>query len=49
MNLTVQMRRGDDWITADIYCNAGNPDRFYATMDFDTGGHVMLEAAQTIH
>ena len=49
MNLTVQMRRGDDWITVDVYRNAENPDRFHATMDFDTGVPFLLETAQTIH
>lgn len=49
MNLTVQMRCGEDWISMDVYRNAENPERFHATMDFDTGGHFLLETAQTIH
>lgn len=49
MNLTVQMRRGDGWITIDMYRNPENPGRFHATMDFDTGGHFQLETGETIH
>lgn len=49
MNLTVQMRRGDDWITVDMYRNAEDPGRLHATMDFDTGGHFLLQSSKTPH
>jgi hypothetical protein len=44
-----QMRRGDDWITLELYRNSEEPHRLHAVMDFDTGGHFLLQSAHTIH
>lgn len=49
MNLTIQMRRGDDWITLDLYRNSEDPQRLHAVMDFDTGGHFLLQTDRTLH
>jgi hypothetical protein len=44
-----QMRRGDDWITLELYRNSEEPHRLHAVMDFDTGGHLLLQTDHTIH
>jgi len=44
-----QMRRGDDWITLELYRNEEDPQRLHAVMDFDTGGSILLQTARTIH
>ncbi|MFL1404634.1 hypothetical protein ACJO2E_04715 [Marinobacter sp. M1N3S26] len=49
MHFTVQMRRGEDWITLDMYRNAEEPHRFYTTLDLDTGSHIQLDPSTTIH
>ena len=49
MIFSAQMRRGDDWITLEIYRNSEDPHRLHAVMDFDTGGSVFLQSPQTIH
>lgn len=46
---TAQVRRGDDWITLDLYRNSEAPHRIHAVLDFDTGGGVFLESPHTIH
>lgn len=49
MVLNIQMRREDDWITLDLYRNSEEPHRFHAVMDFDTGGHFLLQTDRTLH
>lgn len=44
-----QMRRGDDWITLELYRNSEEPHRFHAVMDFDTGAHFLLQTSRTLH
>ena len=44
-----QMRRGDDWITLELYQNSEDPHRLNAVMDFDTGGHFLLQTHNTPH
>ncbi len=44
-----QMRRGDDWITLELYRNSEEPDRLHAVMDFDTGAHFLLQTPRTLH
>jgi hypothetical protein len=49
MIFSAQMRRGDDWITLELYRNPDDPHRIHAVMDFDTGGNILFQAPQTVH
>jgi len=44
-----QVRRGDDWITLELYRNTEEPHRMHAVLDFDTGCSILLQTPQTIH
>ncbi|SFR78421.1 hypothetical protein SAMN05216203_3027 [Marinobacter daqiaonensis] len=49
INLTVQMRRGDDWITLDLFQNSEEPNKFYATVDYSSSQHLQVGAGRTVH
>ncbi|KXS47779.1 hypothetical protein [Marinobacter persicus] len=49
MIFNAQMRRGDDWITLELYRNAEDPHRLHAVMDFDTGCNILLQTPKTVH
>ena len=49
INLTVQMRRGDDWITLDLFQNSEEPYKFYATVDYSSSQHLQVGAGRTVH
>ena len=48
INLTVQMRRGEDWITLDLFQNSEEPNRFYATVDYTASQQFQLGAGKTV-
>jgi len=43
------MRRGEDWITLELYRNSEDPHRIHAVMDFNTGGNFLLQTPETLH
>ena len=43
-----QMRRGDDWITLELYRNEEEPDRLHAIVNFDTCGNILLQTEKTL-
>jgi hypothetical protein len=49
MHFNVQMRRGDDWITLDMYRNSEEPHRLHTTLDLQTGAHILLGPSTTTH
>ncbi|WP_431475247.1 hypothetical protein RVM24_08355 [Marinobacter sp. KM021] len=49
INLTVQMRRGEDWITLDLFQNSEEPNKFYATVDHSSSQHLQVGADRTVH
>jgi len=44
-----QMRRGEDWITLELYRNSEDPHRIHAVMDFNTGGRFLQQTPETLH
>ena len=42
IHFTVQMRRGEDWITLDMYRNSEEPHRLHTTLNLQTGAHILL-------
>jgi hypothetical protein len=49
LHINVQMERGEDWMNIDMYQNSEEPDRLLATLDFDTGSHLLMNSAKTLH
>ncbi len=49
INLTVQMRRGEDWITLDLFQNSEEPNKFYATVDYSSSQHLQVGDGRTVH
>lgn len=49
INPTVQMRRGDDWITLDLFQNSEEPNKFYATVDYSSSQHLQVGAGRAVH
>lgn len=49
INLTVQMRRGDDWITLDLFQNSEEPNKFYATLDYSASQQVQIGSGRILH
>ncbi len=49
LHINVQMQRGEGWISIDMYQNSDEPERLLATLDFDTGSHLLLDSAKTLH
>lgn len=49
INLTVQMRRGDDWITLDLFQNSEEPNKFYATVDYSASQHLQVGVGKAVH
>ena len=49
LHINVQMRRGESWINMDMYQNSEEPERLLATLDFDTGSHILVDNAKTVH
>ncbi len=47
INLTVQMRRGEDWITLDLFQNSEEPNKFYATVTTLPASTFNLVRAET--
>lgn len=49
INLTVQMRRGEDWITLDLFQNSEEPNKFYATVDYSSSQQVQIGTGRILH
>jgi hypothetical protein len=49
LHINVQMQRGEDWISIDMYQNSEEPERLLATLDFNTGSHILVDSAKTLH
>ncbi|MCK0164950.1 hypothetical protein [Marinobacter sp. S6332] len=49
INLNVQMRRGEDWITLDLFQNSEEPNRFYATVDYSCSQQFLGGVGRTVH
>ncbi|KAE8543988.1 hypothetical protein [Marinobacter nauticus] len=49
INLTVQMRRGEDWITLDLFQNSEEPNKFYATVDYSSSQHDAIGTGRVLH
>jgi len=49
INLTVQMRRGEDWITLDLFQNSEEPNKFYATLDYSASQQVQIGSGRILH
>ncbi|WP_288370854.1 hypothetical protein [uncultured Marinobacter sp.] len=49
INLTVQMRRGEDWITLDLFQTSEEPNKFYATVDYSSSQHLQVGDGRTVH
>ena len=49
LHINVQMRRGENWVNLDMYQNSEEPERLLATLDFDTGSHILVDNAKTLH
>lgn len=49
INLTVQMRRGEDWITLDLFQNSEEPNKFYATLDYSASPQFQLSSGKSVH
>lgn len=46
LHINVQMQRGESWINIDMYQNSDEPERLLATLDFDTGSHLLWIARE---
>lgn len=49
INLNVQMRRGEDWITLDLFQNSEEPNRFYATVDYSASQQIQISTDKILH
>lgn len=49
MHINVQMRRGEGWISMDIYQNTEKPEEMFATIDVNTGSHLLVGRANPVH
>ncbi|MCK7545909.1 hypothetical protein MLC59_17255 [Marinobacter bryozoorum] len=49
LHINVQMQRGESWISIDMYQPPEEPSRILATLNFDTGGHVLVDESTTLH
>ncbi|WP_300495247.1 hypothetical protein [Marinobacter sp.] len=49
LHINVQMQRGESWISIDMYHAPEEPSRILATLNFDTGSHLLVDSAKTLH
>jgi hypothetical protein len=49
INLTIQMRRAEDWITLDLFQNSEEPNKFYATVDYSASQQPQISTDRTLH
>ncbi|MBL1271935.1 MAG: hypothetical protein COB25_005755 [Oceanospirillales bacterium] len=49
INVTVQMRREEDWITLDLFQNSEEPNKFYATVDYSSSQQFLGGESRTVH
>ncbi|XOB94291.1 hypothetical protein ACMC9M_08790 [Pseudomonadota bacterium 24LQ007] len=49
MHISVQMRCGERWINMDIYQSMEKPEETFATLDVNTGSHLLVDGANPVH
>lgn len=49
LHIHVQMQRGENCISLDVYQNSEEPERLLATLDFDTGARLLVDSSRTLH
>lgn len=49
LHINVQMRRGESWINMDVYQDTEKPEQMFATLDFNTGSHLLMDNVNPVH
>jgi hypothetical protein len=49
LHINVQMQRGENWVSMDMYQNADEPERLLATLDLDTVTPLLVDDSVTLH